>query len=1388
MQLKAFQLEVGGVGPGGSDIWVKTLREGGNRLWGSFTLSFREPLDVEYGLSKRYGDLPSTTNPIPYNASATQVAYELERLGSIGGVTVTKDFEVGLDNGAMWSVTFNSVKRLTNYGWSPDTMDNLEPLVSKFVELHGTSRRVEVGHRSGGIDDYPHWAPKRLGSFGEHSGVAYVFQRSGMTADQYSEVARLSAHDADQHDLFGWSVALSGGGRPWGKEQGTGVTSGFGGINSGHRPIVAVGAPSKDDGGVLEQQLLRCLADGGYFKLSFRGSVSDWIPSNITHHNFVTSIRSSFGPCLSCHSGATADPMYVFPAIEVEPWEGGLCSLESQNDKWSPSSWNTSTGALITFLTPSSYDASGDLEMLVVDSSELDYAGVGGAGNASVVEIRQGTSVTSGPDAKGAQKGAVYMFGSGDDNGFGQAALWRQHAKLVLPDGGEADRFGWSVSLSSDSNTLVVSAPGEGGEVGSIYIYERNSGLATFSEPQKDANYGPGEWVRTQRLDGSVFSSEPLDKFGESMALSPDGNTIIVGAPGYDNNKGAAYILLRNSYSGKFRMHQQLTLDSDKLVGVEGDLLGCAVAIDHHTVAVSACGRSDFAIHTGTVPSAKEQHASGAVYIYLREFFEGYYFYAQKLEPSNVVAEDRFGYSVAVSNDTLVASSLAVVPERSQLIPRHAVHKVTTSALSQAQYPDARHVGASFTLSWRSKLERAGSEVWVRSESEPIETDASASELAAILEKGLGTRFVRVGRTPIDADTGGYTWYVTFASDGDFSGDGVPLLEADGSMLTGSSATVTVTELNPLCAKVRGLVRSFIRPEGAWADTLDGHWKPFVEQAMLFPEVKQRQDLFGFDVALDGEVAAVGAPNRDSFVSFANGGSAFAYDLDFLRLEIDEEDPYEVYEGHGQVIPVTRSTHVDSVQVLKLESLDRNMDEDRQARARDLFGLDDASIYNGGGGSGGAHGGAEGLFATVADAVGAGSAFARSQYYGSYENKSVWVDGAFDYRGVSDYLPLSDKIIMFSGQTRAESTLNTTNDNIVEQPDENVTVAIRIPGMWASLLGSLSVEVVVVDDADGSGEASGYSCYEKVFASDGELQDKFGDSVVVSGDVALVGAPDAPGSHYESGAAYVFRRVAGYWEQETRLHIPHNNITLNTDDDSDDGGGGYTRELGGEGGSGRGQYGGKRAKFGHSVAVAHAYHPLHSRHLRPLTTALVGSPGTAEVHVYSHNSTQMRHWRYEGKLTHPEAVYPHHRYGGKGSVAIHQDIAVVGAAGLEAVFVFRRKYKPTIGAWAWSGGVKLISSDYDYDLILDKVYMHQMNFGIAVDMSGRTLAVGAPLADYGNLGDSSVRETYPTNGLDNYGVGRGKVYIFHSAPHQQTVTHFFKYENKHLMFSHVCFF
>ena len=74
--------------------------------------------------------------------------------------------------------------------------------------------------------------------------------------------------------------------------------------------------------------------------------------------------------------------------------------------------------------------------------------------------------------------------------------------------------------------------------MGAVYLFERAS--AEHRDPPRDAQWGPGEWAQTQRLDGRVFSAAPLDRFGESLALAPDGNTLVVGAPGVDGGRGCA--------------------------------------------------------------------------------------------------------------------------------------------------------------------------------------------------------------------------------------------------------------------------------------------------------------------------------------------------------------------------------------------------------------------------------------------------------------------------------------------------------------------------------------------------------------------------------------------------------------------------------------------------------------------------------------------------------------------------------------------------------------------------------------------------------------------------------------------------------------------------------
>ena len=91
------------------------------------------------------------------------------------------------------------------------------------------------------------------------------------------------------------------------------------------------------------------------------------------------------------------------------------------------------------------------------------------------------------------------------------------------------DRFGVSVALSADGNTLAVGADGEANSAtgingdqadnsfrnsGAVYVFSRNGSL----------------WEQQAYIKAS--NPDPFDTFGESVSLSADGNTLAVGASG----------------------------------------------------------------------------------------------------------------------------------------------------------------------------------------------------------------------------------------------------------------------------------------------------------------------------------------------------------------------------------------------------------------------------------------------------------------------------------------------------------------------------------------------------------------------------------------------------------------------------------------------------------------------------------------------------------------------------------------------------------------------------------------------------------------------------------------------------------------------------------------
>jgi hypothetical protein len=266
------------------------------------------------------------------------------------------------------------------------------------------------------------------------------------------------------------------------------------------------------------------------------------------------------------------------------------------------------------------------------------------------------------------QQGAAYLFVR---NSSGE---WIEQQKLLASDGIANDRFGWSVALSANGDQVVISSAGqdENGDISfAVYIYLLNiqgiweqtqripiiklngvafgslvavsadGGTILVGDPDKTSNMNhggsvyvyvresTGEWVKQQRLIAPDSIEE--DIFGMSIALSGDGDTVLVGSNnfnhflGYDHN--FAYVFIRNN-SGVWNLEQKLTAEDDSH-GYFG--ISVALSLDGNIALVGATAYHD------------------AAYLFTRN--DSNWTQLKKIVPLDNDGDDGFGYSVALSGD-----------------------------------------------------------------------------------------------------------------------------------------------------------------------------------------------------------------------------------------------------------------------------------------------------------------------------------------------------------------------------------------------------------------------------------------------------------------------------------------------------------------------------------------------------------------------------------------------------------------------------------------------------------------------------------------------------------------------------------------------------------------
>ncbi|WP_340154376.1 T9SS type A sorting domain-containing protein [uncultured Winogradskyella sp.] len=194
--------------------------------------------------------------------------------------------------------------------------------------------------------------------------------------------------------------------------------------------------------------------------------------------------------------------------------------------------------------------------------------------------------------------GSILAIGApgNDDNGSnsGQVRVYENIGGSWIQIGqdinGEAidDKFGTSVSLSSDGLTLAIGAPG----YDMInYQWGDNAGLVRVY------NYINSEWVQ-YGLD--IYGESGSDSLGFAVSLSADGNTLAIGESGYNPDYHVGRVRIFDNINGSWVPTSFTVIDNIEYdtflghIGYDGDL---KLSKDGNVV---ACGTTNPSFYSGS--------------------------------------------------------------------------------------------------------------------------------------------------------------------------------------------------------------------------------------------------------------------------------------------------------------------------------------------------------------------------------------------------------------------------------------------------------------------------------------------------------------------------------------------------------------------------------------------------------------------------------------------------------------------------------------------------------------------------------------------------------------------------------------------------------------------
>ncbi|MBN1799570.1 MAG: FG-GAP repeat protein [Spirochaetales bacterium] len=364
-------------------------------------------------------------------------------------------------------------------------------------------------------------APYEDGVIGNR-GAAYIYYCNQGGSNNWGEVTKLMASDAENTDLFGYSVAISGDYAIVGAYYEDGA-----GSNRGAAYIFNRDQGGADNWGEVKKLTASDAADDDYFGCSVA----------------ISGDYAVAGAFLEDGAGSNRGAAYIFnrdqggadnwgevtklTASDAEDTDQFGRSVAISGDYAIVGAWledgagSNRGAAYIYHRDQGGANNWGEVKKLTAsDAANVDYFGCS-------VAISEDHAIVGAEeeDGAGSDRGAVYIF----NRDQGGADNWGEVIKLTASDAADGDIFGSSVAISVDY--VIVGAEledGAGSDRGAVYIYYRNQG-------------GSDNWGEVTKLTASDAADD--DYLGCSVAMA--GDYAIVGAYGENGTGtdcGAAYV------------------------------------------------------------------------------------------------------------------------------------------------------------------------------------------------------------------------------------------------------------------------------------------------------------------------------------------------------------------------------------------------------------------------------------------------------------------------------------------------------------------------------------------------------------------------------------------------------------------------------------------------------------------------------------------------------------------------------------------------------------------------------------------------------------------------------------------------------------------------------